>query len=812
MTMNDYTLSLKLALKDMISKKLTSIESQTKNLDKQTDKLKKSVADTSAYESMQKKIKTLADHEKKLNAQKQALEKQINKTGTATKKQTQDLDRLSQEISVTTKEHHNAIRASHQLNQKLEKEGIHTKDLSNELARLNSELHKNQNINKKSKGLLGKKGIAVGGTIAASGGAILGKLAFGSAEFSRAAHDIAASTDIPKDQIKNLKKDILEVYTITGQPIDDIKETLRLVNQQMHLNGNDLKHAAIKILFLKRNYQNLDINEIVRASSRNQANWGKTAEESINLVSTALRKAGDPSNDLLDSFQEYSAPLKDVGLTAEQVTATLIQGVNAGARNFDRISDVLKETFKAKLTDKNEWDKLVGKENKKGVIDELLTGEEDKAVNEKIKKHLAALRDGIISGDQEEKNKAVSSLYITLSELSKKNAQKARNIIENVTGTIGAEELSADVLKAMGEGIRNHKQVLGDWQNDLKRQNEKYATLWTELGKSGRDIYSIYVSAIDDIGTALEPVGRAIANITGGVVNLLKSNPGLAKFTTGLLAIGTAAGGILTTASILKSVSQFLPFLSGASTLFAKLATGIKLAGSALLFLSRGLLGLATSHPIIAGITAITTGLIVLYNKSDRFRALVNAIGKGAITAIKTTWDYLKEFGSYITDFFKSIGTGITNFLSNPLDAIKSKMKDAFGFIGKFLPGSDAEIGPLSNLTNSGKAIPETLAKGIQSGKNLLGMSVAKMAQNQIQDKLPVAIKQPSSSAPQNTTNNSKNIQPNFTISINPSIQVSGNQPNIKDQIINAFMDCSTELVWAIENALSQIVNRNAYA
>lgn len=67
------------------------------------------------------------------------------------------------------------------------------------------------------------------------------------------------------------------------------------------------------------------------------------------------------------------------------------------------------------------------------------------------------------------------------------------------------------------------------------------------------------------------------------------------------------------------------------------------------------------------------------------------------------------SFGSGMVEAFAA---GIRSRLQGALDAVRQMTSE----IRSLLPGSDAEKGPLSDLTASGKALPETLAKGVLAG------------------------------------------------------------------------------------------------
>jgi phage-related protein len=61
------------------------------------------------------------------------------------------------------------------------------------------------------------------------------------------------------------------------------------------------------------------------------------------------------------------------------------------------------------------------------------------------------------------------------------------------------------------------------------------------------------------------------------------------------------------------------------------------------------------------------------------------------------------------------IARGVADGLNGAKDMVTGAASGVAGAIGGALPGSDAEYGPLSNLTQTGPAFINTLADGIRS-------------------------------------------------------------------------------------------------
>jgi len=116
----------------------------------------------------------------------------------------------------------------------------------------------------------------------------------------------------------------------------------------------------------------------------------------------------------------------------------------------------------------------------------------------------------------------------------------------------------------------------------------------------------------------------------------------------------------------------------------------------------------------------------------------ISSVASSTWTSVKgwatNAWDRLK---SAATGAFQHLANGFTNLLPNALEAGKKLMttlaegirsavhapfealKAGLGKLGKLLPHSDAEIGPLATLSASGFSLLDTLARGMAQAQEL---------------------------------------------------------------------------------------------
>jgi phage-related protein len=145
----------------------------------------------------------------------------------------------------------------------------------------------------------------------------------------------------------------------------------------------------------------------------------------------------------------------------------------------------------------------------------------------------------------------------------------------------------------------------------------------------------------------------------------------------------------------------------------------------------------STAWGAIKGIVSAGVGAVTgaVSSGFGRLRGLVSSAMSGMAGAVTSGWGTIRGafssgvqailgFLSELAGKFRSAGRALMSALADgirsaanlPFDAAKG----ALGGLGKLIPGSDAEEGPLSRLTAAGRAIPATIAAGIRKGEPIL--------------------------------------------------------------------------------------------
>jgi phage-related minor tail protein len=134
-----------------------------------------------------------------------------------------------------------------------------------------------------------------------------------------------------------------QVYKVTNADWTDIAEAVRYVVGQMGLSGAAAVNMTKQMLNFQKAYPWNDMYSLARAMSSMMKNMGVDAQTAFNLIALSMAKTQDPGQDLLDTFWEYSNQFARMGWSAQEFTNYLIDGLQAGAFNSDKLGDAFKE-------------------------------------------------------------------------------------------------------------------------------------------------------------------------------------------------------------------------------------------------------------------------------------------------------------------------------------------------------------------------------------------------------------------------------------------------------------------------------------
>lgn len=156
---------------------------------------------------------------------------------------------------------------------------------------------------------------------------------------------LEARTGATGEELKELEGVAKEVFKAGfGESISTVANDVAMLNSMFSdLSDEQLTEVAKGASTISELW-GADMKEVGRAVQGMVNNFdGLSETQALDLMTTAFQKTGDYSNDLLDTFNEYSVHFANLGLSAEEFTGILINGAQAGAFNMDKVGDAVKE-------------------------------------------------------------------------------------------------------------------------------------------------------------------------------------------------------------------------------------------------------------------------------------------------------------------------------------------------------------------------------------------------------------------------------------------------------------------------------------
>ena len=236
----------------------------------------------------------------------------------------------------------------------------------------------------------------------------------------------------------------------------------------------------------------------------------------------------------------------------------------------------------------------------------------------------------------------------------------------------GAIMPMSEALEKGVEWVKEYQgaaEAMADSMNDnlegqltlLKGQLE---TLGISFGKIIIPYIREFVTALQGVVSwlnNLDPVAKRIIVTVGAII---------AAAGPVLIFIGKVTQGV---GALMKLAPTIVSAISKVHGLIGKLGPAISSVVGVVKTGFSTIMGLITAHPVIAAITAVVAGLVLLYNKCEWFRDAVN----GAIQAVIGFFQRLPETWENIKAAAGTIFTAISTFFSTTWENIRLNIETA---------------------------------------------------------------------------------------------------------------------------------------
>lgn len=184
-------------------------------------------------------------------------------------------------------------------------------------------------------------GFAAAGAAALAG---LGIKAVNAADdLNKAMNTLQAQTGATDAEMKSFEESAKRLYGANyGQSFEDIANSMSEIARTTGLSGAELEATTKNALALRDTFE-LGVNETARTANSLIKNFGITADQAYTLIAQGAQQGANKNGDLLDTLNEYSVQYKALGFSAEEFTATLIDGAKNGSFSIDKVGDAIKE-------------------------------------------------------------------------------------------------------------------------------------------------------------------------------------------------------------------------------------------------------------------------------------------------------------------------------------------------------------------------------------------------------------------------------------------------------------------------------------
>jgi len=495
------------------------------------------------------------------------------------------------------------------------------------------------------------------------------------------------------------------------------------------------------------NEQSTRLNAMKRDVESVTAELAQLREEQ-RLANSSLFKFGDGLTNFGNQMKSVSAKTKDLGksltkkITMPAVGAAAALGGIALAKGFGRLVGI--DNAKAKLKGLGHDAKNIGKimdsalESVKGTsygMDQAVTTAANAVAagvkeGKELTRYLSLTGDAaaIAGADMSEmgailnKVKTANKAYNgELQQLSDRGlpvyqwiAKEANISADSVAEFASKGKVSSEMLmKAIEKNIGGAAKKMG---------NESFtaglANMWSAVGRLGASFLDAggkgggffsqmkplivdFTGRIDDLGGIAESAGKKLGGMLSGFIGKVKSvkktYEGLSPEVQEIIKKVAAAVAAITVSigPVLTVLGMFGGFVGKIATGLGTLLTGFAKFGGVAKIL--GSIFAALTSPIglvVLGITALTTGIVLAYQKSETFRDVIHGIKDAFLNAVKGIKEFFttNETVLAIVEQLKKNFEVTKKVVSSAIDVIAGFFKEKISEMKKFWDENGEQI------------------------------------------------------------------------------------------------------------------------
>jgi cell wall-associated NlpC family hydrolase/phage-related minor tail protein len=342
-----------------------------------------------------------------------------------------------------------------------------------------------------------------------------------------------------------------------------------------------------------------DVTKVTAAvSTLMKNNLAPNGKAAFDVITRATQLGANKQQDLLDTLIEYPTLFRNMGLSAQQATGLMVQGLQAGARDSDKVADAIKE-FSIRAVDGSK-----------------LTGEGFKMIG----LNADSMAQKIGKGGKT----AAGALQLTL--------EKLRGIKDPVAQSRAAVALFGTTAEDLGQALfALNLDTAGKEMSGFAGSTDRASKV---MGESAASRIESFKRTL--VSTFVDVIGNQVIPKVIAFIDWMKK---IGVTPSGLLMLGGVFVGLAVAVKLVSGVLMVYRGIVLAVSSISKIAAvGTRIWAAAVWVLNAAM----RANPIgiiITIIMALVGALVVAYNKSKSFREIVDAAWTGIKNAVSVAWN-----------------------------------------------------------------------------------------------------------------------------------------------------------------------------
>lgn len=496
-----------------------------------------------------------------------------------------------------------------------------------------------------------------------------------------------------------------------GESLGDVNEAMRAVIQSGTVMADEsseqIESITGKAIRLADVFDQDVVGVTNAAAQLMRTGLAPNAEMAMDIIARGFQEGADKSGDFLDTINEYGTQFRKMGLNGATAVGILTQGIEAGARDADKVADAIKE-FSIRAVDGSETTadgfKAIGLNAKTMAADIAAGGRRSQDALDLTLDRLRAIEDPVKRGQ------AAVALFGTQAEdlgdaLYAIDVSKAREAMGEVEGAAAAIE------QQMGQ---NAKTTITQFTRSLQAGFTESAAAAITWGQQHQSTVVPALALLASVAGVVLAVGaatrvwaaaQAVASVATGVWTAAQWLLNAAFWASPITWIVAGIVAVIAVIVLIATKTTWFQSLwSGAMRGISAAVGWVKNAAASVWNWIKGNWPLLLA--IITGPIGIAVGLVVRH--FDKILATARAI-PGQIKG------FFSGAGTWLLDAGRKIVRGLIDGISGMLGSLRDKISSAAGIVRNFWPFSPAKEGPLRDhpMDEAGRNVVGMLAEGM---------------------------------------------------------------------------------------------------